>query len=258
MAWMGSHNSRILDQFTRQAAPFAAAAPIRNQEALDRIVQWAGAGPKDTVLDVACGPGLLACAFARVAKHATGIDMTPAMLEQAHKTQQEQGLKNVSWQQGDVYSLPFSSSQFSLVSSRFVLHHLQNPLAALKEMKRVCKPDGKVVVADMSPLPEKAAALNAAELLRDPSHVRSMPTDELRGLFEQVGLGSPQIFSYRMEGEFEDLMSRSFPNEGDADRLRRIYTDSIANDSLDLNTRQKDGKIFYSLPVAVLVAGKSS
>src|SRR5947209_16584717 len=108
---VSSHNSRILDQFTRQAAPFAAAAPIRNQEALDRIVQWAGAGPDDTVLDVACGPGLLACAFARVAKHATGIDMTPAMLEQARKTQQEQGLKNVSWLPGNVYSLPFPPAQ---------------------------------------------------------------------------------------------------------------------------------------------------
>src|SRR5579864_6407947 len=115
MTLMGSHNSRILDQFTRQAAPFAAAAPIRNQEALDRIVQWAGADPDDTVLDVACGPGLLACAFAKVAKHATGIDMTPAMLEQARKTQQEQGLKNVSWEQGNVYSLPFPPEQFSIV-----------------------------------------------------------------------------------------------------------------------------------------------
>ena len=93
-------------------APFAAAAPIRNQEALDRIVQWACAGPADTVLDVACGPGLLACAFARVAKHATGIDMTPAMLEQARKTQHEQGLKNVSWEQGDVYALPFPARSF--------------------------------------------------------------------------------------------------------------------------------------------------
>jgi ubiquinone/menaquinone biosynthesis C-methylase UbiE len=254
---MSSHNSRILDQFTRQAAPFAAAAPIRNQEALDRIVQWAGAGTTDTVLDVACGPGLLACAFARVAKHATGIDMTPAMLEQARKTQQQQGLQNVSWEQGDVYALPFPDAHFSIVSSRFVFHHLQNPLVALKEMKRVCSPGGKLVVADMAPQPAKADALNAAELLRDPSHVRALPLDELRGLFEQASLGAPQVNSYRMEGELEDLLSRSFPNEGDADRLRRIYADSIASDSLDLNTRLVDGKIFYSMPVAVLVARKA-
>jgi ubiquinone/menaquinone biosynthesis C-methylase UbiE len=254
---MSSHNSRILDQFTRQAAPFAAAGAIRNQEALDRIVQWAGTGPEDTVLDVACGPGLLACAFARVAKHATGMDMTPAMLEQARKTQQEQGLKNVSWKQGDVYSLPFPDAHFSIVSSRFAFHHLQDPLSALKEMKRVCNPGGKIVVADMAPQPAKAAALNAAELLRDPSHVRSMPEDELRGLFEQANLATPQINRYRMEGELEDLLSRSFPNEGDADRVRRIYAESIPNDALDLNTRLADGKIFYSLPVAVLVAQKS-
>src|SRR6478735_12540952 len=207
MTSMGSHNSRILDQFTRQAAPFAAAAAIRNQQALDRIVQWAGTGPDDTVLDVACGPGLLACAFARVAKHATGIDMTPAMLEQARKTQQEQGLKNLSWLPGNVYSLPFPPEQFSIVSSRFVFHHLQDPLAALKEMKRACKPGGRIVVADMAPLPAKAAALNAAEKLRDPSHVRALPVDDLRGLFEQAGVGTPQVFSYRMEGELEDLMS---------------------------------------------------
>ena len=254
---MGSHDSRILDQFTRQAAPFASAPAIRNEEALNRIVQWAGTGPDDTVLDVACGPGLLACAFARVAKHATGIDMTPAMLEQARKTQQEQGLNNVSWLPGNVYSLPFPPSQFSIVSSRFVFHHLEDPLAALQEMKRACKPGGRIVVADMAPIPGKAAALNDAERLRDPSHVRALPVDELRGLFTQAGLGTPQVTSYRMEGELEDLLSRSFPNEGDADRLRRIYADSIPNDALDLNTRRADGKILYSLPVAVLVGRKA-
>jgi len=251
---MSSHDSRILDQFTRQAAPFAAAAPIRNEEALNRIVQWAGTGPDDTVLDVACGPGLLACAFARVARHATGVDMTPAMLEQARKTQQEQGLKNVSWQPGNVYSLPFPPKQFSIVSSRFVFHHLQEPLAALKEMKRACKPGGTIVVADMAPTPAKADALNAAERLRDPSHVRALPVNELLALFEQAGLPAPQVTSYRMEGEMEDLLSRSFPNEGDADRLRGIYADSIPNDALDLNTRRAEGKILYSLPVAVLVS----
>jgi ubiquinone/menaquinone biosynthesis C-methylase UbiE len=251
---MAFHRDRILDQFTRQAVPFAAAPAIRNEETLNRIVQWAGTCAADTVLDVACGPGLLACAFAKVAKHATGVDMTPAMLEQARKTQQEQGLDNVSWQKGDVYSVPFPESQFSIVSSRFAFHHLQDPMAALREMKRVCKSDGKIVVADMAPLPEKAAALNAAELLRDPSHVRALPVEELRKLFEQAGLAAPQVSSYRMEGELEDLLSRSFPDEGDADRLRTIFRDSIADNTLDLNTRLADGKIYYSFPVVVLVA----
>ncbi|HEY3771119.1 MAG TPA: methyltransferase domain-containing protein [Candidatus Angelobacter sp.] len=255
---MASHSDRILDQFTRQAAPFAGSASIRNEEALNRIVGWAGTGPEDTVLDVASGPGLLVCAFARVAKHATGVDMTPAMLEQARKLQKEKGLNNISWQPGDVYALPFPQPQFSIVSSRFAFHHFQDPLAALKEMKRVCQPGGRVVVADMAPLPEKAAALNAAELLRDPSHARALPVQELCELFAQAGMADPVVNNYRVEGEMEELLARSFPLEGDADRLRKIFADSVANDALDLNTRQEDGKIYYSFPVAVLVGKKSN
>src|SRR5215831_973322 len=166
-----NHRSRILDQFTRQAVPFAEARAIRNQEALDKIVKMAEAGAEDTSLDVACGPGLLVCAFARVVRHAVGIDLTPAMLEQARKTQAEQGLQNITWHQGDGTALPFPDAHFSIVSSRFAFHHLENPLAALQEMARVCKPGGRIVVADMAPAPGKADALNHEERLRDPSHV---------------------------------------------------------------------------------------
>jgi ubiquinone/menaquinone biosynthesis C-methylase UbiE len=253
---MNTHNARILDQFTRQAEPFAQAQAIRNQEALDRIVMLAEAGPEDTSLDVACGPGLLACAFARVVRHAVGLDLTPAMLEQARKTQAEQGLANVTWQEGDVNALPFPDVHFSVVSSRFAFHHLLDPLPALKEMKRVCKPGGRVVVADMAPAADKAEALNAEERLRDPSHVRALTAAELRELFAQVGFPDPRMESYRSEGELEDLLRRSFPNEGDADRIRKIFADSIAGNTLDLNTRRENEKIFFAFPVAVLVARK--
>jgi ubiquinone/menaquinone biosynthesis C-methylase UbiE len=253
---MDSHQSRILDQFTRQAGPFAQAQAIRNQQALERIVKLAEAGPEDTSLDVACGPGLLACAFARTVRHAVGLDLTPAMLEQARKTQAEQGLHNVTWQQGDVMALPYPATHFSIVSSRFAFHHLLEPLAALKEMKRVCKAGGRVIVADMSPAPEKADALNAEEHLRDPSHVRAMPVEELRGMFSDAGLPAPRVDTYRLEGELEDLLSRSFPNQGDADRIRKIFDDSLGNDALDLATRREKGRILYGFPVAVLVARK--
>lgn len=251
------HRDLILDQFTRQAEPFARGQAIRSPEALGRIVQMAQAGPEDTVLDVACGPGLLACAFARVVRHAVGVDITPAMLDQARKNQQEQGLQNLTWQLGDVLSLPYPDQHFSIVVSRFVFHHLLDPLATLKEMKRVCKRGGRVVVADMAPRPEKAAALNAMERLRDPSHVRALPEEELKTLFAEVGLPEPEIDHYRLEGELEDLLQRSFPKEGDADRIRQIFADSVENDTLDLATQRKKGKIYYSYPVAILASSKS-
>ncbi len=164
----------------------------------------------------------------------------------------------MSWQQGDVTSLPYPDASFSIVACRFVFHHLEQPLAVLREMKRVCRPGGRVVVADMAPAPEKIDALNAAERLRDPSHVRAMTEQELCGLFAQAELPAPRTSYYRFEGELEDLLSRSFPNPGDDDRLRKLYAESIPNDALGLNTRQENGKIYYSFPVAILVAERSN
>ncbi|NOT57836.1 MAG: methyltransferase type 11, partial [Deltaproteobacteria bacterium] len=66
---MPTHHELILDQFTKQAVPFATAPGIKDEEALRLVVEFTGAGPHDTVLDVACGPGLIVCAFAKVVKH---------------------------------------------------------------------------------------------------------------------------------------------------------------------------------------------
>lgn len=254
---MDSHGSRILDQFTRQAVPFSQSPSVSNQKALELIVRSSEAGPADTVLDVGCGPGLLACAFAREVRHVTGIDLTPAMLDQARKTAQEQQLTNVSWQQGDVMQLPYPSAHFSIVSSRFVFHHLEQPSIVLKEMVRVCKPGGRIVVADMAPAPEKADALNAEERLRDPSHVGALPEEELRELFANANLPEPVVNHYRVECDLDDLLSRSFPNPGDQPTIRKMFADSIPANTMDLNTRMQDAKIYYSFPVAVLVARKS-
>ena len=253
---MTDHRQQILDQFTRQATPFAAAPGIRDEEALRLIVEASGAGPEDAMLDVACGPGLVVCAFARVVRHATGIDLTPAMLDRARALQQERGLTNVTWRLGDVLPLPYPDGTFSLVVSRFAFHHFLDPGAVLAEMRRVCAAGGRVMVVDTeaSPDPVKAAAFNAMEKLRDPSHARAMPLAELTGLFSRTGLGAPRVTTYRLEGELEGLLARSFPGPGDADRIREIFAASLEDDRLGIPIRRDGASIRYAYPIAVLVA----
>jgi ubiquinone/menaquinone biosynthesis C-methylase UbiE len=251
---MASHQDLIRDQFTKQAIPFATAASIKDEEALKLVVDFTGAGPNDTVLDVACGPGLVVCAFARVARHATGIDLTPAMIERAQTLQKEQGLTNVTWQVGDVLPLPYPDASFSIVTSRFAFHHFLDPQAVLAEMQRVCAPGGKVAVIDVvaSPDPEKAAAYNRMEKLRDPSHVRGLPLTELEALFPALALPVPRKTFYRLEAELDDLLQRSFPNPGDADEIRRMFVESLDNDGLGMATRRQGDKIRLAYPIAVL------
>ena len=248
----------ILDQFSRQAVPFSTSPGIKDEQALRLIVEFSGAGPEDTVLDVACGGGIVVCAFARVVRHATGIDLTPAMIERARSLQAEQGLSNVSWKQGDVLPLPWPDGAFSIVTSRFAFHHFLDPRAVLAEMRRVCAPGGKVVVIDTEASPDvaKAAEFNRMEKLRDPSHVRAMPLTELRGLFPQAGLPAPRGTSYRLEGELEALLGRSFPLAGDADKIREIFAASLGDDRLGIPMAREDARICYAYPVAVLVADR--
>jgi SAM-dependent methyltransferase len=253
-----SHRDLILDQFSRQAVPFSTAAGIKDEQALRLIIEFTGAGPSDTVLDVACGGGIVVCALAKVVKHATGIDLTPAMLERARAYAAEQGLTNVSWKQGDVLPLPYPDGSFSLVTSRFAFHHFLDPQAVLAEMKRVCAPGGRVAVIDTEASPDvtKAAEFNRMEKLRDPSHVRAMPLTELRSLFAGAGLPAPRRNGYRLEGELESLLGRSFPLAGDADKIREIFAASLADDRLGIPMSREGERIRYAYPVAVLVADK--
>lgn len=253
-----SHRDLILDQFTRQATPFSTATTIASEDALRLLVDACGAGPDDTVLDVACGGGLVVCAFAQVARAAEGIDITPAMLDRARALAAEKSLTNTRWRQGDVLPLPYPDASFTIVTSRFTFHHFQDPLAVLREMKRVCAPGGRVAVVDTdaSSNPAKAAAFNRMERLRDPSHVRAMPAAELIGFFEAAGLPAPRRRSYELRDDLETLLRRSFPHPGDDDKIRALFRASATDDSLGIPIRLEGDRIDYAYPVAVLVADR--
>src|SRR5262249_13751170 len=149
-----------------------------------------GANAQDRLVDVGCGAGVLVCAFAEHVKHATGIDLVPAMIERARALAAEKNIRNVDWQVGEVLALPFPDESFPLVTSRYALHHVEHPKRILAEMKRVCARGGRILVADMaaSEDPNKASALNRMEKLRDPSHVRALSAHELHELFRSAGL----------------------------------------------------------------------
>jgi ubiquinone/menaquinone biosynthesis C-methylase UbiE len=244
----------ILDQFTRQAVPFARMPAHSNDEANRLLIDRAGVGPRDVVLDVACGPGLVACALAEVARHVTGLDLTPAMIEQARARQRSTGRTNLSWVVGEAAPLPFPGAAFSVVVSRYSFHHFLDPKAVLAEMVRVCEPGGRVAVIDVfTSSPEQAEAYNRVEKLRDPSHVRALSLEELTGLCRDAGLRGVTTAFYKLEVELEALLAASFPNPGGADRVRQTFADDIGVNRLGLGAARRDGAIHFAFPIAVLV-----
>jgi len=110
----------------------------------------AALAPGMSLLDVGCGPGTITADLAaRVAPGPTvGIDREEAPLAAARATAAERGLATVRFARGDAYRLDFPDESFDVVHAHQVLQHLTDPVAALGEMRRVCRPGGVVAARD--------------------------------------------------------------------------------------------------------------
>lgn len=250
------HQAEIVEQFSRQAIPFAQVPGHLDSLAL--LVEMAQVTARDTVLDLACGPGLVASVFARHARHVTGIDITPAMIDLAKQRQQESGLTNLSWAVTDVLPLPYPDQHFSLVITRYSFHHFLDPGAVLAEMIRVCAPGGRVLVADVAMEATVSAAYDHMETIRDPSHTHALTVDEFVLLFHQSSLTRCRQGTYGVEIELEEQLKASFPRPGDTERLRKIIVNDIGVNKLGINARQKGDTVVYTVPVSVFVGNKGA
>jgi ubiquinone/menaquinone biosynthesis C-methylase UbiE len=102
-------------------------------------------------LDCGCGPGHLAIHLARYAPglKVWALDVSPDMVRETSANTATTGLTGrVVPTEGDMRALPFPDDSFDLVTSIFAFHHLPNPGAALREMRRVLKPGGALMVRD--------------------------------------------------------------------------------------------------------------
>ena len=184
------HEERIQKEFGRQAVAMSESPVFNNRQALDRLVHACELSRRMRVLDVGCGPGIVSAELARQAGQVIGIDITPEMLDQARRRCAEAQLSNVEFLAGPADRLPFEDRSFDVVVSRLTLHHVAQPSMVLREMARVAKPDGRVVLSDIvcSEQVAEADLQNALEVLRDPSHVRMLAGSVLRSLVQAQAL----------------------------------------------------------------------
>jgi len=132
--------------------------------------------PGAHVLDMACGDGAYTCWLAeRVAPagRVVGVDLSPAYLGLASRLAAESpAAANVSFQRGDIAGLPFADGSFDLVWCAQSMYSLPDPQAALRELRRVTKPGGRVAIFENDTLhhlilpwpPELELAVRQAQL----------------------------------------------------------------------------------------------
>lgn len=203
---MAQHQRKVADSFARQAPKFEnPQLTLARRDYLDWMVGALDLHPKSMVLDVAAGTGHLSRAMAPFVSSVTAIDQTPEMLLEGRKQAEQEGLSNVSFEQGSAESLPYPSNIFDLVTSRFAVHHLEEPELALSEMARVCRSSGRVAVIDIVTPddPSLALGVNELERLRDPSHTRALTHQELVSCIRDTGLGLVRTELRDIEVDFQ-------------------------------------------------------
>jgi ubiquinone/menaquinone biosynthesis C-methylase UbiE len=186
------------------------------------LVEHAVPAPDDLVLDVAAGTGLVARALAPLTRAVVALDATDAMLAAGKAAVDRDGTGNVVFQRGDATALPFLDATFSLAVTRFSLHHVTDPAALVRELARVCRPGGRVVVMDMvaGDDPEVAAGQDAVERRRDPAHRHLVTGPGLRAALAGAGLTVATVDERAVARPVEPWLAQGCTDEAAAAALR--------------------------------------
>jgi ubiquinone/menaquinone biosynthesis C-methylase UbiE len=245
----------IRQQFGRVAAGYAtsavhAAGP--NLEAM--LAAWPLRGD-ERVLDAGTGTGHTALAFAPRVGQVVAVDLTEPMLAQGRRLAEERGLTNVAFEHADVERLPFADASFDLVTNRFSAHHFPQPRTAVRELARVLKAGGALLIVDVySPeTPATDTYLNAVEVMRDPSHVRDHSLAQWQEYLETVGLAGEVLETWPLRIQFDEWVARMETPSATAEQIRRLF------DVAPIEVREAlrvEVDHSFSFPVALLRARK--
>ena len=130
------HHASVLASHGRRTAESSAAYLLPHLRA------------EDVLLDVGAGPGSITADLATRVARVDAVDSAAAAVAAARQLVADRGLGNVGVEVGDVYALDAPDDAYDVVHAHQVLQHLADPVAALREMRRVCRPGGTVAVRD--------------------------------------------------------------------------------------------------------------
>ena len=256
----GGHEERIREAFTRQASTFEdERLNVAFTSGLPWLLSYVDPRADDVVLDVAAGTGIVSRALASSVSRVTAVDSTPAMLDEGRRRAAVEGHDNVDFLAGSAERLPVPDEAFSLVVTRFSLHHFADPTPAVREMVRALAPGGRLVVKDLvaSTDPAVAARQDEVETLRDPSHVRMPPRGAVRTWLEESGLQVDDVAEHDLDRPVEPWLEQSVTEPEPSARVRAAFeTDIAGGDTTGLRPHRVDGQLWFHQTWEITVARK--
>jgi len=143
--------------------------------------------PGDRVLEVGIGTGINVSLYPRTS-HVTGIDLSAKMLEKAHERVAKEGLTNVDLLEMDATNLAFEDNSFDVVYAPYVISVVPEPVKVVREMSRVCRPGGKIIILNHFRSPNPVLATLERMISPLTVHIGFTADLDLHGVLAQAAL----------------------------------------------------------------------
>jgi SAM-dependent methyltransferase len=192
------------------------------------IAQFGEVSLTDHVLDVPCADGALAFEVAPSCRYIVGLDSSESQIASAATRDVEEGLANTSFQVGRAEHLEFADGTFDRVFCWDGLHHFQEPPAAIRELVRVLRSPGYLILVDIEASDDRIwrEIHNRIEHSRDPAHRGLFGRAEVRTLLEAEGMSIERETRWKVRRSFDKWMAPVNPDAGTTDRTRRLLTEA--------------------------------
>jgi len=206
----------MTDVWSQRADAFRESPTHREGPDLDLLIEWCEPGHDVKVLDVATGGGHVARRLREEGCTVITVDPAPGMKPDVVASAEE---------------LPFADGSFDVVTCRIAAHHFQDIRAAVAEMARIAQ---RVVVIEDNVFIDDA--VEEAERLRDPTHVRCYSEDEWKELLTAAGLEVEQVERFDRHPLVDDWLARVETPPADGARVRELLGDRIEDGALKLQS----------------------
>jgi len=207
----------VLSHFTARAGHYdRSSAWCTDRDLLDRVVVLANPTPESRVLDVAVGTGLVSRHFRPHVRHITGLDINTAMFEQARPHVDELVLSSAE-------SMPLPDAGFDIVVCRQGIQFMDAP-RALREMIRVVRPGGRVVLIDLCAYgPEDREEYFEILRLRNPARRNFFDQTDVARLLSEAGASRVETHTWISREDVDVWSDNRAIDEARREAIRDVY-----------------------------------